>query len=69
VIPDACKSANAVSTLVFFRPSAAPYSSIEGATAGMYALTRYLLRPRSPDPGVWWAWDRYHQITDAQWAA
>jgi hypothetical protein len=68
-VPDACKNANAVSALVFFRPTAATYATIERATRGMYALTRYLLRPRSPEPGVWWARDRYHEITDEQFAS
>lgn len=66
LVPDACKSAGSVSALVFFRPAAGAYASIHGALDAMYALTRYVLRPRSPDPGVWWAWDRYHMITDAQ---
>jgi hypothetical protein len=71
VVPDACKAASEVSSLVFFRPASYVYSTIDDpqhASGGMYALSRYLLRPRSPDPGVWWAWDRYHMITAAQLA-
>jgi hypothetical protein len=68
VVPDASKSADTVSSLVFFRPSSPAHSTLEDATNAMFALTRYLLRPRSEDPSIWWAWDVYHNITAAQLA-
>jgi hypothetical protein len=71
VVPDACKSAGTVSSLVFFRPALYSYSTFDDpqhAAVGMFKMCRYLITPRAKDPHVWWAWDRYHDITPAQHA-
>jgi hypothetical protein len=71
VVPRAARTSAVVSTFVFYRPTFYSYSKLDEplhGSHGMYAIGRYLLRPRTPDPGVWWAWDRLHKITDAQLA-
>ena len=69
LVPTRCASVSKVSSLVFFRPASSGFANIQQLNGEhMYGLNRYLLRPRSPDPGVWWAWDRYHNISDDQFA-
>jgi hypothetical protein len=65
IVPDVSKSASQVSTLVFFRPTAYRFTKLDDATHkwGWWAAMRYLVRPRSTDPGIWWAWDRYHHVS------
>jgi hypothetical protein len=70
VVPGACTNADTVSTLVFFRPATYAYSTFDDpqhAKLAMFLIGRYLVTARAPDPGVWWAWDRYHDITADQW--
>jgi hypothetical protein len=71
LVPKACKSATSVSRLVFYRPAFYEHDRLDDpqhASHGMYAIARYLVRPRhhehGPSPGIWWAWDRYHTISD-----
>jgi hypothetical protein len=71
VVPDTCKNVSGISSLVFFRPFTYGYTTFDDAQhakKAMFLVGRYLITARAPDPGVWWAWDRYHDITDDQLA-